>query len=245
MDKPTKDVLLPVLVSLPISNRLNLPPREELLSKIESGELDHLDFEAQVFGQAAQNRNPYRFRDEDMNEFARSFEGQPYLRDHDTYSIDSRDGTIISSSYKDSWVYQDIRLTTRRGMIDYVEGKIDRFSIGWFYDDATCSICGNSFFSRDCSHWPGLKYRVDNEEVTCLLIFVNPKGKETSAVNVPAVQGTGIVGALAECKLSMFEGQLFEVVPDAKGASAPMLSDNQQQEAQELRERINSILRKD
>ncbi len=245
MDKPTKDVLLPILVSLPISNRLNLPPREELLPKIESGEIDHLDFRAQVFGQEAQNLNPYRFRDEDMANFARTFEGQPYLRDHNTYSIDARDGTIISSSYKDNWLHQDIRLTTRRGMTDYIEGKIDRFSIGWFYDDATCSICGNSFFSRDCAHWPGLKYRVDNEEVTCLLIFVNPRGKETSAVNVPAVQGTGIVGALAECKLSMFEGQLFEVVPVAKGSSAPVLSDNQQQEAQELRERINSILRKE
>jgi hypothetical protein len=184
--------LMPVLFSLPTINRLNLPSRSELLPKIESGEIDHLDFQANVFSPSAKNLNPYRFNDEDMPAFAASFESQPYLRDHDTYSIDSRDGTILSSVYKDNWIQVVVSLTTRRGMTDYLEGKMDRFSIGWYYKDAICSICGNSFFSRDCSHWPGVVYIVGKEARTCILTFVEPRGKEVSAVNVPAVQGTRI-----------------------------------------------------
>lgn len=242
MDKPTK-TLLPVLYSLPIVNRLALPSRAELLPKIESGEVDHLDFRAQVFSPEAKNLNPYRFKNEDMDRLARSFEGQPYLRDHDTYSIDSRDGTIISSTYDGKWINQDVRLTTRRGMLDYVEGKMDRFSIGWFYDDAFCSICDASFFGRDCNHWPGQKYKVGTETKTCLLTFINPSGKELSAVNVPAVQGTGITGALAEFKLSLFDD--LAIVPDAAVFSEPRLTGDMLREAQLLRDRVDSILRKD
>ena len=35
-------------------------------------------------------------------------------------------------------------------------------------------------------------------EVLCELVFVQPAGKETSAVNAPAVGGTGVRGVLAE-----------------------------------------------
>lgn len=241
-----KKVLNPVLFSLPTVNRLNLPSRAELLPKIESGEVDHLDFRAQVFSPAAQNRNPYGFKDEDLPSFATSFEGQPYLRDHDTYSIDSRDGTIITAAFENEWIVVDVRLTTRRGMVDYLEGKIDRFSIGWFYDDAICSICGNSWFSRDCDHWPGMKYNVGKETKTCLLTFVNPKGKEVSAVNVPAVAGTGITGALAEAKLSLLEGEVFEnVIKPPKANSSSSCADEIDREAQALKERVNQILGKE
>ena len=195
---------LPILRSLPITEKLDLPPRAELLAKIESGELDHLDFKARVFRTDTKIRNPYVFKTEDLENFASSFEGQLFLRNHDTHDIDARDGTIIESELVGSAFKQTIRLTTRRGMTDFVEGKIDRFSIGWDYDDAICSICKNSFFSRDCTHWPGQKYKVnETKEEVCKLIFVNPTGKETSAVNTPAVDGTGI-DALQEYKLEVF-----------------------------------------
>lgn len=241
MDKNKQKTLLPVLFSLPIVNQLDLPPRAELLPQIENGEIDHLDFRARVFGQNSQNRNPYRFNDDDMALFAKSFEGQPFLRDHDTRSIDSRDGTLIASKYQDGWIVTDVRLTTRRGMVDYLEGKIDRFSIGWFYDDATCSICGMSFFSRDCSHWPGMKYKVGNIEKLCVITFVNPQGKETSAVNVPAVAGTGITGALMEAKLSCLE----EIVFDSGISPSSKLTVEQEREVESLRERVSKILRKE
>lgn len=197
-DKP----VLPVLYSLPLTERLDLPSRAELLPKIENGEIDHLDFRARVYG-TGRNRNPYEFRAEDLSTFATSFEGQPYLRNHDTSDIDARDGTILSSRLEGGAFIQDIRLTTRRGMTDYLEGKMDRFSIGWFYDDCMCSICQSSWFSPDCMHWPGRKYQTSAGEKVCKLIFINPSGKETSAVNVPAVEGTGIDAALMEFKLSL------------------------------------------
>lgn len=185
--------IMPVLRSMPVHETLQLPSRVEMLPKIESGEIDHLDFQARVYG-TGKNRNPYVFKDEDLYNFANSFEGQPFLRNHDTYDIDARDGTIIDSALEGQAFKQTIRLTTRRGMTDFIEGKIDRFSIGWFYDDVLCSICNESWFSSSCSHSPGRMYKVGETkaEKMCQLIFVNPKGKETSAVNTPAVEGTGI-----------------------------------------------------
>src|SRR5512140_2015287 len=136
-----KNKILPVLRSVPIIEKLDLPPRAEILPQIESGQLDHIDFHARVFRTDTKIRNPYKFQDPDLDAFATSFEGQPFLRNHDTYDIDARDGTIIESAKDGASFMQTIRLTTRRGMLDFVEGKIDRFSIGWFYDDVLCSIC--------------------------------------------------------------------------------------------------------
>lgn len=189
-----KKKVMPILRSVPIVEKLHLPSRAELLPKIESGELDHLDFQAKVYRKDTRNHNPYVFQDKDIEQFAASFEGQPFLRNHETYDIDARDGTIIDSALEGSVFKQTIRLTTRRGMTDFVEGKIDRFSIGWFYDDVLCSICNLSWFSYECTHSPGRTYKVGESktEKICQLIFVNPKGKETSAVNTPAVEGTGI-----------------------------------------------------
>ena len=42
--------VLPILRSLPVVEKLDLPPRAEILPKIESGEIDHLDFQARVYG---------------------------------------------------------------------------------------------------------------------------------------------------------------------------------------------------
>lgn len=195
---------LPILQSLPVTAKLNLPPRAEILPQIESGELAYLDFEARVYG-TGKNRNPYTFKDDDLQNFAASFEGMPFLRNHDTMNIEARDGTIIDSTLEGQAFKQTIRLTTRRGMTDFIEGKIDRFSIGWFYDDALCSICNETWFSSTCNHWPGSKYKVGEAktEKTCTLIFVNPTGKETSAVNTPAVEGTGITARLQEYKLEV------------------------------------------
>jgi len=193
--------ILPTMRSLPMIEKLALPPRAEILPKIESGELDHLDFKASVFG-TGKNRNPYEFKGEDLDSFATSFEGVPFLRNHDTYNIEARDGTVIDSKKDGSVFKQTIRLTTRRGMTDFVEGKIDRFSIGWYYDDVMCSICKQSWFSMECRHSPGRTYKVNSKDVICKLIFINPSGKETSAVNTPAVEGTGI-SELQEHKLEV------------------------------------------
>ncbi|MFC2065260.1 hypothetical protein ACFLXB_09225, partial [Chloroflexota bacterium] len=168
--------------------------KADMIPKIESGEIDHLDFKAKVYRQGA-NKNFIRFRNEELEYFAPSFAGKPFLRNHDEGDIASRDGTIIQSYIQDDAFVQVIRLTTRKGMLAYLEGQIDRFSIGWFYKKVLCSICDSDF--RGCQHWPGQTYiGQDDQSQLCEVIFTGVSGKETSAVNVPAVDGTTLLGAL-------------------------------------------------
>jgi hypothetical protein len=190
--------VLPILYSLPQLEKLNLPARAETLAAIESGALDHIDFQASVFN-TAPNRNHLTFKSEDLASFAGSFQTMPFLRNHDTSDIGARDGTIVASVMSGDSMLQTVRLTTRRGMTDFIEGRIDRFSIGWNYSDVMCSICNTSWFS--CPHTPGRMYETTNGEKMCELISLNPKGKETSAVNAPAVDGTTILSELQSLKV--------------------------------------------
>ena len=172
--------------------------RRELRRQLAAGDLDELTFRATTFRASYPNSNFYRFRDEHLPAFAASFAGQPYLRDHATYAIDARGGTVDASALDGRAFVQDIRLTVPRDIEAFLNGQMDRFSIGWYWKAITCSVCGNDWLSRDCSHWPGQTYEVDKKPVQCELIFEEPRGKETSAVNAPAVAGTGVQGMLAE-----------------------------------------------
>jgi hypothetical protein len=162
------------------------------------GELRELDFAAVVF-RAGPNANHVRFRPEELPSFAASFAGLPFLRNHDTEDIGSRDGTILASRLTDDAFRQAIKLTTRRGIRDFLEGIIDRFSIAWSYGGVTCSVCGEDWLA--CGHWPGRRYSSgDDTPVVCEVTFHGPVGKETSAVNAPATPGTGIVDQLCRLK---------------------------------------------
>jgi len=186
--------------------------RPDMLRAIAAGEITHLDIPAVVFIDGP-NRNYLRFQPADLDSFARSFTNMPFIYDHNTESIDARHGTITASGMDTSGrMIQTLRITTRRGMLDYLEGKIDRFSIGWHYSDATCSICKQSFFSSACPHFPGRIY----DGQVCELYFVNPSGKETSAVIAPAVEGTGLLSATAY-KKEMFNasGVVISAQPGA------------------------------
>ena len=64
--------------------------RAELRKQYAAGELQELEFEAVVFKAAYPNWNYVRFRDEDMDAFAASFVGVPFLRNHDMQDIAAR-----------------------------------------------------------------------------------------------------------------------------------------------------------
>ena len=164
--------------------------RRELRRQLAAGDLDELTFRATTFRASYPNSNFYRFRDEHLPAFAGSFAGQPYLRDHATYSVAARGGTVDASALDGRAFVQDIRLTVPRDIEAFLNGQMDRFSIGWYWKAITCSVCGNDWLSRDCSHWPGETYEVEKKPVLCELVFEEPRGKETSAVNAPAVAGT-------------------------------------------------------
>ena len=192
--------------------------RHELRAKLAAGELDELVFEACVFRAVYPNRNYLRFRDEDLEAFAASFVGQPFLRDHNAYELAARGGTV-----RGSWLegvggapkelMQRIALTVPRDIEAFLNQTIDRFSIGWYWTPPLCSVCGTEWLGRECNHWPGRKYGVGEggkREALCELVFVAPAGKETSAVNAPAVGGTGCRGVLAELmavKQDLWEGE--------------------------------------
>jgi len=200
------------LYSIPIISQTDLPERAAILPQIESGELEFIEFEARTFRQSTKpNRNFVRFRDEDLPGFAASFKGQPFLRNHDQDDISARDGTIAASTLEGKDFLQTVRLTTRAGMLAYVEGQIDRFSIGWNADWMMCSICEQDWLT--CSHWPGHKYKIGESqtEKLCEIIMMVPEGKETSAVNAPAVEGTGLLEELTQFKLAEQAPHLREV----------------------------------
>ena len=127
---------------------------------------------------------------------------------------------------------QRIALTVPRDIEAFLNQTIDRFSIGWYWTPPLCSVCGNEWLSRDCVHWPGRKYVVGcgdggKREVLCELVFVAPAGKETSAVNAPAVGGTGVRGVLAELMAAK------ESLGDGRGM-------DEETEGQELRDRVRA-----
>ena len=176
---------------------LSKTERKKMLADIRSGDVTELEFDAIVFRAEYPNANHLRFRDEDLQRLAESFTGQPFLRNHDTEDIASRDGTIVASRLNGNEIVQTVRVTSQRGMEDYLQGRIDRFSIGWYYSSIHCSICGSEWL--DCNHWPGRTYQdEDGHRHVCELVFPNATGKETSAVNVPAVRGTRVLSADGE-----------------------------------------------
>ncbi len=168
--------------------------RKALLKQVKAGEVTELEFDAIVFAAVYPNSNFLRFYDKDLSALANSFSGQPFLRNHDVGDIGSRDGTILQAHLVGNQIHQRIQLTSERGMLDFLQGRIDRFSIGWYFEDIDCSICQSRWM--ECNHWPGQHYKgagKDDSEQTCELVFVTPRGKETSAVNAPAVKGTKVL----------------------------------------------------
>ena len=140
MDEPLNSVM----VSIPVTGYLGIggeqvgkAKRAELKSTLAAGELDSITFDALVFKDGP-NANYYRFRSEDLPGLSASYANQPFLRNHDTGDIGSRDGTIRASKLEGVNFVQEIELTTERGMKSFVEGQIDRFSIGWYYNEVTC-----------------------------------------------------------------------------------------------------------
>jgi hypothetical protein len=182
--------------------RVSADDRSEMRAALRAGELDEVVFSAVVYRDGP-NSNHTRFRAGDLQKFASSFSGKPFLRNHDVADIGSRDGVILSSTLVGGEFRQEIRLTTERGMRSFLEGVIDRFSIGWYFEDVDCSICESSWF--ECGHWPGQKY----DGARCELVFVGPRGKETSAVNAPAVEGTRLLDQLARLKRSAMGAEQF------------------------------------
>lgn len=221
-----------IYFSLAESTQVEIENREQMLADIESGKLDYIEFNARVFFEKP-NKNHVRVRQADMSAFAPSFKNKPFIRDHNIYSIEARDGTITDSRLNVDAIEQTIKLTTRKGMTAYVEGQIDRFSIGFEAEKTLCSICDTDY--RTCAHMRGNKY----ENKTCEVVMVNPVGVETSAVNNPAVDNTAILSTLEENKptqkeiFKMAENTITKKIEENQQAAAELLGAHDQIAAQQ------------
>lgn len=190
--------------------------RGELRELAESNRIDTIDFDAIPFIANYPNKNFIRFRDGDLSTFFGSFAGQPFLRDHRQWAISAREGTITQSGRVAengvAAMQQTISITNKDGILSFINGQMDRFSIGWDAKKITCSICNSNWFK--CSHWPGRTYEIDEQDTICELIFEKPKGVESSAVNRPAVDGTKILAQLSANKQSYLKKMEAETMPN-------------------------------
>lgn len=187
------------------SRELTTAEREELLAKLRAGQHVKLLVDLTAYVQSQKpNRNFIRFRPAIRKKLARSFEGQPFLRDHEQQDLLARGGTIVASRLEDREdgfaILQTVELGAPWAVEHALLGLMDRFSIGWRRTgDVVCSLDGCSFldWSKRCGHYPGDVVDVGGVERVCEAIFNEAEGVEVSAVSVPAVVEAEIEGIRA------------------------------------------------
>jgi Mu-like prophage I protein len=198
---------------------LDLAAKAELLEKLHAGaRVPAMRFDALTFLQSEKtNRNHVRFSEAALQRLAKSFVGRPFLRDHAQEELAARGGTIVASELVDleggakglRQTIEAVKPWAQEGLLD---GTISTFSIGWSRNvtkEPLCTVCESPMFSRDCSHFPGdVATLKDGRQITCERLYTDVDGVEVSAVNFPAVRGTGVEGIRAA--LSAFRAQAPE-----------------------------------
>lgn len=169
--------------------------RFKLLSELKGGSTPPvLEVEAVTYLQRdTPNRKFVRFADGILAAFAKSFVGQPFLRDHNSFELDARGGTIVSSKLEKledgtKAIRMRLSLVKSWAIEGALDGTIDRFSIGWSRtSEVLCSVHKSEVFTK-CDCMPGQKLG----DKVVQFVFTGAEGTEVSAVNVPAVVGTGV-----------------------------------------------------
>lgn len=87
---------------------------------------------------------------------------------------------------------------------DIDAGIINEASIGWSWENAQCSVCGEDWYDYECPHWPGQTYSVvtdpetrETEERLCFLWMLDCTFDEGSVVYRGGHPDTKVGGALA------------------------------------------------
>lgn len=197
-----RDLAMPDLrgsVRLSVSGKFEL---DEVLAAAREGKvLEPLRFTATTYIQRDEpNRNFVRFKRGALARIAKSGKGSPFLANHDQGDVRSRGGTVLSSKLErhedgSASFVQEIEAVKPWAIEGVLDGTIDRFSIGWAgVGEVRYSHNGESV-DEDVerngwpSYWPGDKL----EDGTIVeWVFDDAELIEVSAVNVPAVTGTGI-----------------------------------------------------
>jgi hypothetical protein len=170
--------------------------RLELLGRLRAGE--HIELQAEILGfiqRETPNRNYVRFKPGILPSFSTSFRGVPFLRDHASRDYLARGGKVVSTTFQhredgSKAIAFKLHLVKAWAVEGFLDGTIDRFSIGWARTGpVVCSLDDKPLWGPGCCmHWPGDV--VDGK--VCEVLYTGAEGTESSAVNGPAVVGTGI-----------------------------------------------------
>ena len=179
-------------------------------------ELDILAYEQK---RGERNLNCFRFRDGAMVALGRSGQGNPFLRDHDKWSVDAVSGTVVASRtekvedghYK---VFQTVVLKEPRAVERALRGLMHAVSIGArATGPVECSHCGTPVF-RSCYHWPGDEVKdADGNAVIVEWIYSSAVLKETSEVPIGAVPTAGPQAIRAAIEASLKGGPAAAPTP--------------------------------
>lgn len=222
-DATRAEVLSPieVLGRSSIAGKLDgaVDQRREIIKAVRAGEPAELSVKARTFRQKAGSPNSrfLRHLDEHLPELAASYKGQPLILDHRAWDQRSRMGTIAASEVAivNGWSAfdQTLHVVKPEAVIGVLDGTLDRFSIGWSIGagDVICTLHGTSPLKVGyCGCWPGDLV----EGLAAEWEFSAAIGKETSAVNDPAVDGTSIQ-SIREVQMSLAAELGLDVGPSA------------------------------
>lgn len=214
-------------------NTLAQTERATMLQKYRAQEIPGVEWSARVYTHVP-NKNHTILNEAELETFASSFIGQPFLKDH-SHKYDDRGGTVLDSKLETingkKVIRQTIQAVTPWAVEGYLNGTIDRYSIGWDAEQYVCTACGTDFLGPDCPHGLFDIGRKDPKTgKTVEILMKGLEGQETSTVTHPAVPGTGNDGTLAQLC------QLKEVRADGNNAKA-----NKPKE-QPMKERVIALL---
>jgi hypothetical protein len=138
-----------------------------------------------------------------MRALARSFRGKAFIGGHDWGDPKARGGDIVDAYAEEIEndteiaIFYDIVAKAPWAIEGLANGTIDRFSLGVDpKGEITCTVHDVPVWSTDdCWCWPG---QTVEDGLVAEWEFEDGEGLELSAVNVPAVEGTGIVEASAD-----------------------------------------------
>lgn len=210
--------------------------RGEIIKAIRGGEHAELIAGARTFKQkqGSPNTRFLRHLDEWLPELAASYKNQPFLLDHRSGDQEARMGTIAESKLHDhggtGWksLDQQLHIVKPHAVISFLDGTIDRFSIGWARGDGDviCTAHRSSILARGaCGCWPGDMAVVDGKELRAEWEFQKARGTECSGVNSPAVfAGTGVKDIKAAlCEELGLSDRVIEFEPEKQPKENQML----------------------
>lgn len=106
-------------------------------------------------------------------------QGVPYGKVFDGRIVDSYEDGETKALYLDKYIFRDDEVTdgiSANALIKKIEsGILSDTSISFSTDVMKCSICGENYYSRKCSHYRGVNYEMgDGTQKVCTLTALPP-----------------------------------------------------------------------